>query len=80
MEKSTYGFLILQVVHEEPIMLRAIHSEDIENSEMVEVIAQFIANKRTDKPMDKTVSRLSMESSVNAVSWRIMENVDNDAD
>ena len=72
--------MILHVVHEEPLMLRAIHSEDIENSEMVEVIAQFVASKRTDKSMEQIVSRLSMESSVNAVSWRIMENVDNDAD
>jgi len=72
--------IILQVVHEEPLMLRAIHSEDIENTEMVEVIAQFIANKRTDKSMEQIVGRLSMESSVNAVSWRIMDNIDNDAD
>lgn len=72
--------MILQVVHEEPLMLRAIHSEDMENSEMVEVIAQFIANKRTDKSMEQIVSRLSMESSINAISWRIMDNVDNDAD
>jgi len=46
----------------------------------VEVIAQFIANKRTDKSMEQIVSRLSMESSVSAVSWRIMDNVDDDAD
>ena len=72
--------LILQVVHDEPVMLRAIHSEDLENSEMVEVIAQFIASTRTDASMEQIVSRLSMESSVNAVSWRIMDNVDNDAD
>ena len=72
--------LLLHVVHEEPLMLRAIHSEDLENSEMVEVIAQFIANKRTDKSMEQIVSRLTMESLVNSVSWRIMDNVDNDAD
>jgi len=72
--------MILQVVYEEPLMLRAIHSEDIENSEMVEVIAQFIASKRTDKSLEQIVSRLSMESSVNSSSWRIMDNIDNDAD
>jgi len=72
--------LLLHAVHEEPLMLRAIHSEDIENSEMVEVIAQFVANKRTDKSMEQIVTRLTMESLVNAVSWRIMDNVDNDAD
>lgn len=72
--------LLLHVVHEEPLMLRAIHSEDLENSEMVEVIAQFVANKRTDKSMEQIVTRLTMESLVNAVSWRIMDNVDNDAD
>jgi putative Mg2+ transporter-C (MgtC) family protein len=72
--------LLLHIVHEEPLMLRAIHSEDLENSEMVEVVAQFIANKRTDKSMEQIVSRLGIEASVNAVSWRIMDNVDNDAD
>jgi putative Mg2+ transporter-C (MgtC) family protein len=72
--------LLLHIVHEEPLMLRAIHSEDLENSEMVEVVAQFVANKRTDKSMELIVSRLSIEASVNAVSWRIMDNVDNDAD
>lgn len=72
--------LLLHIVHEEPLMLRAIHSEDLENSEMVEVVAQFVANKRTDKSMEQIVSRLSIEASVNAVSWRIMDNVDNDAD
>lgn len=72
--------LLLHAVHEEPLMLRAIHSEDLENSEMVEVIAQFVASKRTDKSMEQIVSRLTMESLVNAVSWRIMDNVDNDAD
>jgi putative Mg2+ transporter-C (MgtC) family protein len=72
--------LLLHIVHEEPLMLRAIHSEDLENSEMVEVVAQFVANKRTDKSMEQIVSRLGIEASVNAVSWRIMDNVDNDAD
>ncbi|GMA98597.1 MgtC/SapB family protein [Pelosinus sp. IPA-1] len=72
--------LLLHIAHEEPVMLRAIHSEDLENSEMVEVVAQFVANKRTDKSMEQIVSRLSIESSVNAVSWRIMDNIDNDAD
>ena len=72
--------LLLHIVHEEPVMLRAIHSEDMENSEMVEVVAQFVANKRTDKSMEQIVSRLSIEASVNAVSWRIMDNIDNDAD
>jgi putative Mg2+ transporter-C (MgtC) family protein len=72
--------LLLHIVHEEPVMLRAIHSEDMENSEMVEVVAQFVANKRTDKSMEQIVSRLSIETSVNAVSWRIMDNIDNDAD
>ncbi len=72
--------LLLDVVNEEPIMIRAIHSEDIENSEMVEVIAQFVASKPTDRSMEQIVSRLSVESTVNAVSWRIMDNVDNDAD
>lgn len=72
--------LLLHVVHEEPLMLRAIHSEDMENSEMVEVIAQFVADTRTDKSMEQIVSRLTMESLVNSVSWRIMDNVDNDAD
>jgi len=72
--------LLLHVAYEEPLMVRAIHSEDIENSEMVEVIAQFVANKRTDKSMEQIVTRLTMESLVNSVSWRIMDNVDNDAD
>jgi putative Mg2+ transporter-C (MgtC) family protein len=72
--------LLLHIVHEEPLMLRAIHSEDLDNSEMVEVVAQFVANKRTDKSMEQIVSRLGIEASVNAVSWRIMDNVDNDAD
>lgn len=72
--------LLLHVAHEEPLMLRAIHSEDLDDSDAVEVVAQFIANRRSDKSMEQIVSRLSMESSISSVSWRIMDQVDDDAD
>jgi putative Mg2+ transporter-C (MgtC) family protein len=64
--------LLLQAVNGGPVMLRSLHSEDVEPLGKVEVRAQLITGDRSDVLMEQIVSRLSLESGVTAVSWAVV--------
>jgi putative Mg2+ transporter-C (MgtC) family protein len=66
--------LLLQAVSPSQMKLRALHSEDIEETpDKVEVEADLLTQERDDAFLETIVSRLSLEKGVTAVSWRIIE-------
>lgn len=54
------------------MMVLAVYSEDIENSNRVEVIADVTVAGRGDVRLEKVVTRLGVEPGVTAVSWKIV--------
>jgi putative Mg2+ transporter-C (MgtC) family protein len=66
--------LLLQAVSPNKMKLRALHSEDMEETpDKVEVEANLVTQERDDKLLETIVSRLSLEPGVSGVSWRIIE-------
>ena len=52
--------------------LHAVHSNDINGSARVEVIADVVVAGRADVRLEKVVSRLGVEAGVSAVSWKVV--------
>lgn len=66
--------VILQAVSTSTAMkLRSLNSEDLEESDDVEVEADLLTQERNDNLLEQMVSRLSLEPGIRAVSWRIIE-------
>lgn len=55
------------------LMLRSLHSEDTRLPGTVEVRAQLLSAGRADTVLEQVVARLSLERSVSAVSWEVVE-------
>lgn len=54
--------------------LRSLHSEDLDELvNKVEVEAEMVTQNRDDQLLEEIISRLSLEPSVTAASWRIIE-------
>jgi hypothetical protein len=54
------------------LTINAISREDVEQSDRLQVSADFKALSRCDDSLEKLVTQLSLESSVTAVSWQII--------
>ncbi|QOV23093.1 MgtC/SapB family protein [Anabaenopsis elenkinii] len=66
--------LLLQALSSTNAMkLRSLNSEDLEESDNVEVEADLLTQERNDNLLEQIVSRLSLEPGISAVSWRIIE-------
>lgn len=65
--------LLLQVVNNGAMHLRSLHSGDLATPDCVEVEADLVTQDRNDAFLEQIISRLSLESGVSAVSWRIIE-------
>jgi putative Mg2+ transporter-C (MgtC) family protein len=66
--------LLLQSLGTSPMKLRSLHSEDLDEvGHKVEVEAEMVTQTRDDHLLEEIVSRLSLEPSVTAASWRIIE-------
>ena len=52
--------------------LCSLHSEDWDDQTKVNVEASLVSMGRTDAIVEKIVSRISLESGVTAVSWKIV--------
>ncbi|MCD8489326.1 MAG: MgtC/SapB family protein [Desertifilum sp.] len=66
--------LLLHALGTSHMKLRSLHSEDLEEvSDRVEVEAEMVTQTRDDHLLEQIVSRLSLEPSVTAASWRIIE-------
>ena len=54
--------------------LRSLHSEDLETHKgRVEVKAKLVTQTRDDELLEQAISRISLEPSVIAVNWRVVE-------
>lgn len=63
--------LMLHAVNSAPVMLRGLHSQDVDGTPRVEVCADFITRGRNDAILEQVAARLSLESGVTAVSWDV---------
>lgn len=63
--------LLVQMLTPSKLLLRSLHSEDIEGGKKVCIEAEVISNTPAHTTMEEVVSRLSLESTVSAVSWEM---------
>ncbi len=63
--------LLIQLVSESPLMLRGLHSEDIDTTGKVRVEADLLSHERSEAVLEGLVRRLGLEEGVTAVSWAI---------
>lgn len=63
--------LLLNGFAEGGLHLTGLESQDIEDSDRVEVTAEASAEAATDAAMEKIVGRLSLEPAVTAARWRV---------
>jgi putative Mg2+ transporter-C (MgtC) family protein len=64
--------LLLQVVQPLSLALRALHSEDVDASDKVDIRAALLSARREDSVLEQIVARLTLEPAVTAVSWAII--------
>lgn len=67
--------LLLYAVNNTSIRLKALNSADLEDSSKVQVRANLVMWGRNDALLEQVVSRLSLEPSVSAASWKVVEDV-----
>lgn len=65
--------LLMHMVKDENIMLRNLESQDVELSEKVNVKAEVVSIGKNDMCLEKIVSRISLESGVVSIGWKIKE-------
>jgi len=68
-DESRLRSLLLQAVSRLPLVLYALRSEDRRSGVMIDADLRF--SGRNDEMLEQIVSRLSLEESVSAVSWRL---------
>ncbi len=66
--------LLLYAVNNAAMTLRALDSEDLDTTNKVRVRANLFMTGRNDALLEQVVSRLSLEPSVSAVSWKVEVN------
>jgi putative Mg2+ transporter-C (MgtC) family protein len=71
-EESHIRALLLQHVGRTPLALIALHSKDHEAGDRVDVQADMKTIGRKDEYLEQIVTRLSLESSVTAISWKVI--------
>jgi putative Mg2+ transporter-C (MgtC) family protein len=63
--------LLLQSLSAGGIRLHRLDSNNIEDSDRVEVLAELSAERRSDSVLEQIVGRVSLEPSVTAARWRV---------
>lgn len=66
--------LLMHLLHDLPITLHALHSEDLNSTGKVEVRATLVSAERQNALLEEIVPRLGLESGVSgvsAVSWEL---------
>jgi putative Mg2+ transporter-C (MgtC) family protein len=64
--------LLLQEAASDAVLLKSLESQDIDGSTKVRVQAELTTSGRSDRLMERIVSRLSMEQGTTAISWRVV--------
>jgi len=68
-EESHIRALMLQAVSAGPLVLRAIHSEDLNGPLKVAVTADLESQSKNNAFIEQVVNRLSLEKGISAASW-----------
>jgi putative Mg2+ transporter-C (MgtC) family protein len=64
--------LLLNAIGGQPLFLKSLKSDDVEHTQRVEIQAILTSTGRQNSLLEQVVSRLSLEPSVNGVSWEIL--------
>lgn len=64
--------LLLQMTQSLPITLQSLHSEDLNGTGKVQVLANFHSAGRQDALLEGVVGRMSLEPDVSAASWQVV--------
>jgi putative Mg2+ transporter-C (MgtC) family protein len=75
-EEAHIRALLLQNVGRTPLALLALQSKDHETGDRVDVQADMKVVGRKDEYLEQIVTRLSLESSVTAISWKVISALD----
>lgn len=76
-EEGQVRRLVMSMLNGVPLMLRSLNTEaDERDSTRVEVNADLIAYSPQQTQLEQIVSRISIERSVSAVSWRVSSNTE----
>lgn len=70
-DEAKIRVLLMHLLHDLPMTLHALSSEDINSTGKVEVRASLISAERRNAMLEDIVQRLSLESGVSAVSWEL---------
>ena len=68
-DESHIRALVLQAVSASTLVLRSIHSEDLNGSQRIEVTADVESQSKNNAIVEQVVSRLSLEKGVSAATW-----------
>lgn len=71
-DEATIRSLLLWNVRHLPVSLYSLKSEDTVHSDRILIDADLSSEGRNDSALEQLVTRLSVEPSVSALSWRIM--------
>lgn len=64
--------LLLGVLHKARLALHAISSEDIANTDRVEVTARVTTGGKADRNLEQIVGKLSAEAAITAAHWEVL--------
>lgn len=64
--------LLLESLKGQPLLLKSLKSEGIDNIDQVEIRATLTSMGRQNSSLEEIVSRISLEPSVSGVSWEIL--------
>ena len=70
-EEGHLRSLLVGMTERTALVLRALTSEDINGSGLIEVRAELLSQGRQDRVLEQIVNRLSLEPSVTAVAWEV---------
>jgi putative Mg2+ transporter-C (MgtC) family protein len=71
-DEAKIRILLIQLLHNLPMTLHELSSEDINSTGKVEVRATLVSAERSNAMLEDIVQRLSLEPSVSAVSWELV--------
>ena len=64
--------LLLSTISQSRAILQALHSEDVESTDRMQIRAELSTQGRNNDVLEQIVTRLSFEPGVSAVSWSIV--------
>jgi putative Mg2+ transporter-C (MgtC) family protein len=67
--------LLLATISQAPLLLQAVHSEDIEHSDRMQIRADMSTSGQDNQVLEQIVARLSLEPGVSAASWSIVPTI-----